>query len=209
MRTALRIAVGILALTGVGASASFYFRDAYNPGFARFPILTGLHVVWGGVYLSLAPFQFVRSVRQRWPGYHRWVGRLLVATGMVVAATALFITLVIPFSDWESVLLSPFAVWFGVALANGYRHIRARRVRRHREWMTRALAIGLAIATMRLIFIPVLILIGSPTDAQVRASSLACFLVAFLLHAVVAELWIRRGRAENYESQGAPATESA
>jgi hypothetical protein len=113
---------------------------------------------------------------------------------MIVGVTALFMTLVIPFSEWESIVLSPFAVWFAVALANGYRHVRAGRIDRHREWMIRALAIGLAIATMRVIFIPMLILIGNPTEEQVTASSLASFAVSFALHALLAELWIRQGR---------------
>lgn len=189
------VLIGLLALIGVGASASFYFREPYNPGFAAFAIPTALHVVLGGIYLALAPFQFVRAIRDRWLGYHRWTGRVLVGMGVVVGLTALFMSLVIPTSGWsERVILSPFAVLFGVALVNGFRHVRAGRIAHHREWMIRAFAVGLAIATMRVLFIPTLIVLGDPTEAQIALSSIASFTAAFVLHVVVAELWIRGSR---------------
>jgi hypothetical protein len=52
-----------------------------------------LHVVLGGVYLVQAPFQFVKRIRSQHLGYHRWAGRLLVAVGLVVGVTALFMRL--------------------------------------------------------------------------------------------------------------------
>jgi hypothetical protein len=59
-----------------------------------------LHVILGGVYLSLAPFQFVQRIRSRWPGYHRRVGRLLVGIGLVAGETGLFMAWIIPFAGW-------------------------------------------------------------------------------------------------------------
>ena len=53
------MAVGFLAL--VGASATHYLQEPYNPGFLRFPTIVALHVVLGGVYL--APLQFVKRIR--------------------------------------------------------------------------------------------------------------------------------------------------
>ena len=102
MRLPLGVVVGLLALVGIGASATHYLQEPYNPGFLRFPTIVALHVVLGGVYLALAPFQFVGRIRSWHLGYHRWVGRLLVAVGLVVGLTALFMGLVIPFSGWGS-----------------------------------------------------------------------------------------------------------
>src|SRR5215207_3503988 len=95
-RWILAVTVGLLASIGVGASAAHYLQEPYNPGFLHFPILVALHVVLGGVYLALAPFQFVRRIRSRHLDYHRWAGRLLVSVGLAVGATALFMGLVIP-----------------------------------------------------------------------------------------------------------------
>jgi uncharacterized membrane protein len=191
----LGVAIGTLAFIGVAASATHYLQEPYNPGFLRFPTIVALHVVLGGVYLAFAPFQFVKRIRSRHPDYHRRAGRLLVAVGLVVGVTALFMGLVIPFSGWpERVVIGLFGGWFLIALVKGFIYIRARRVDLHREWMIRAFAIGLSVATMRLIFVPALIVATAPTDSQIASLSVVSFSAAFVAHAAVAELWIRATR---------------
>jgi uncharacterized membrane protein len=193
MRLALGVAVGFLALVGVGASATHYLQEPYNPGFLRFPTIVALHVLLGGVYLALAPLQLVGRIRSRHLSYHRWAGRLLVAVGLVAGVTALFMGLVIPFSGWgERVIIGLFGSLFLFALVRGFLYVRAGRVALHREWMIRAFAIGLSIATMRLVFVPALIM--TSTHAQITTLAVSSFAAAFVLHAAVAELWIRATR---------------
>jgi uncharacterized membrane protein len=211
VRWTLAVAVGFLALVGVAASATHYLQEPYNPGFLQYPTIVALHVVLGGVYLALAPFQFVKRIRSRHLAYHRWAGRVLVSVGVVVGVTALFMGLVIPFSGWaERVIIGLFGGLFLLALGKGFVHIRAGRVALHREWMIRAFAIALSIATMRLIFIPALLVAADPTDGQIAFVSVASFTAAFVLHASVAELWIRltrQGRtgAAGWKNAGRPA----
>jgi uncharacterized membrane protein YozB (DUF420 family) len=110
----------------------------------------------------------------------------------LVGATALFMRLVIPFSGWiEKVYIGLFGTLFLVTLIKGFVHIRANQVALHREWMIRAFAIALAVATMRLIFIPAFIVVADPTQGQLQTLSAAAFLVAFVVHVSVAEAWIR------------------
>jgi uncharacterized membrane protein len=72
---------------------------------------------------------------------------------------------VIPFSGWkESVYIGHFGTLFLVTPINGFVDIRANQVALHREWTIRAFAIGLAVATMRLTFIPGLIFVADPTQ---------------------------------------------
>ena len=163
----LVLAVGSLALVGIAASATHYLREPYNPGFLEFPVVTALHVVLGGVYLTLAPFQFIRRIRSRHLTYHRRAGRALVAVGLIVGITALLMGLIIPFFGWgERVIIGLFGTVFLVALVNGLVHIRAGRVAFHREWMMRAFAIALSIATQRLIFFPALQTFTDPTKTE-------------------------------------------
>ena len=191
----LGVAVGFLALIGVGASVAHYLQEPYNPGFLDFPTIVAVHVVLGGLYLTLAPFQFVRRIRSRHLAYHRRTGRLLVSIGLVVGATALFMGLVIPFSGWgERVIIGIFGSLFLAALLKGFVHVRAGRVALHREWMIRAFAIALAVATIRLIYIPALLMLGDLTDAQNAVLWDTSFAVAFLVNTSVAELWIRATR---------------
>src|ERR687893_473471 len=204
VRWILAVTVGLLASIGVGASAAHYLQEPYNPGFLDFPTVVALHVVLGGLYLALAPFQFVRRMRSRHLAYHRRVGRLLVAIGVVVGVTALFMGLVIPFSGWpERVVVGLFGSLFLFALVKGYVHVRTGRVALHREWMIRAFAIGLAIATQRVIFFPALMItMSEPTDARFGTLLIAALAAAFVVHASVAETWIRATRRSGAPKAG-------
>ncbi|HKH37193.1 MAG TPA: DUF2306 domain-containing protein [Rubrobacter sp.] len=195
-RWMLAVTVGLLASIGVGASAVHYLQEPYNPGFLDFPTIVALHVILGGVYLTLAPFQFVKGIRSRHLTYHRWTGRLLVAIGVVVGVTALFMGLVIPKAGWpERVVIGFFGGLFLIALVKGCLHVRAGRVALHREWMIRAFAVGLAIATARLIFFPALLITtADPTDGLFGTLLVVALAVAFVLNASAAELWIRATR---------------
>jgi uncharacterized membrane protein len=195
VRLPLAAVVGFLAFVGVAASATFYLREPANEGFLDFPTVLALHVVLGAFYLLFAPFQFVKRIRSRHLGYHRRMGRILVAVGVVVGVTALFIGLVIPFSGWaEGVLIALFGSLFVFALGKGFVHVRAGRVALHREWMIRAFAIALAIATQRLIFIPSLLVVGDPTHGQIVTLSIAAWSAALVVHSSLAEAWIRLTR---------------
>jgi uncharacterized membrane protein len=203
--SSLSAAVALLALVGVAASATHYLQEPYNPGFLRFPTVVALHVVLGGVYLALAPFQFVKRIRSRHLGYHRRAGRGLVAVGVVVGVTALFMGLVIPKGGWpERVVIGLFGTVFLVALVKGFVHVRAGRVSLHREWMIRAFAIGLAIATTRLIFFPALLFtMTDPTDRRFGTLLAVALAVAFVVHASVPEVWVRATRRRNVSAAGA------
>lgn len=203
MRWLMGIVVGVLALIGIGASVSHYLVEPYNPGFVEYRTVTASHVVLGAVFLALAPFQFVRPIRARWPGYHRRVGRFLVAIGAVIGLAGLFIVLVFPTAgNPQRAVILPFGLFFLYALGRGVVAVRARRIADHREWMIRAFALGLSIATMRVISVPAMIVIGNPTDRQIAFFAVGSFAVAILLHAAAAEIWIRRTRGPAPERGG-------
>jgi Predicted membrane protein (DUF2306) len=200
VRTLLAIVVTVLVAIGAATSVAYFQHPLFNPRFAEFPSIARLHVVLGGAYLTLAPLQFLTGSRRRALGYHRWAGRSLVAVAAVVGATATFITIVIPGGGWlERMLVGPFAIFFLVALGMSVLHIRARRVAPHREWMIRAFAIGLGITTQRVLFVVfAIVLIGhKPARDEIVFLMSLSFTVAFVLHATLAEMWIRAGRSRN------------
>jgi len=157
----LGILVAFLAITGVGASIFYFLREPTNPQFLDYPNITLLHVIPGGIYLGLAPLQFLGQIRSRWLGYHRLAGRFLASIGLVVGVSAVFLALVIPSGRWEQVINGFFGTLFVISLVKGVVYIRAGQIDLHREWMIRAFAIGLGTATMRLLFIPALIRVCS------------------------------------------------
>jgi uncharacterized membrane protein len=191
----LGVAVGILAILGV-ASAGLHFASApFNPAFTRHPWITGTHVVLGGIYLALAPFQFVRRIRDRFLTYHRWAGRVLASMGILVGGSALFLGLVIPLGgNPERVVIGAFGGFFLLALLLGVTRVRQGRIDEHREWMIRAFAVGLSIATMRLLLLPALMIADNASDQQVIWIFVSAFMAAFAAHLVVAELLVRKTR---------------
>lgn len=196
----MTILVIFLMQVGLGAVVMHFLRAPYNPGFAEFPGVTIMHVVLGGVFVLLAPFQFVASIRQRCLAYHRWAGRVLVLVGAIVGLTAIFMAVVIPFSgNPERLINGSFGLIFLTCIWKAVTAIRRRDVRAHRQWMTRAMAMGLAPATMRLLFIPgVMLLKPAASDVATLAMiSIISFSVAFPLHLLVAEAWIRTRHRAN------------
>lgn len=193
--TTLTSIVGLLSVLGVIFTITFLIRGGANEGFEEYPAVTSAHVIPGLIYMALAPLQFLRPIRQRYPAYHRWSGRILAATGLVLGAAALFIAIVFPYSGpAEQVIVGAFAVFFLISIVRGVTEARRAQYALHREWMMRAFAIGLSIVTMRLIFIPILIAVGGPIREEAEFYSILAFTIAFVVHALFAEFWIRYTR---------------
>ena len=112
------------------------------------PLPLVLHIVSASVYSVLGAFQFSAGFRRRRPGWHRVAGRLLVVLGLVVALSALWLTLFTPYFEGSGALYQAFRLVFGSAMVLsivlGFLAIRRRDVARHRAWMIRAYAIALA-----------------------------------------------------------------
>jgi len=114
---------------------------------------------------------------------------------IILGMARLFLGAVIPSSGLpEQVVTGAFGIFFLISIVKGYRYARTKDFSRHRGWMIRAFAIGFSIVTMRLIFIPILIAIGNPIEADAVRYSIVSFMIAFVLHSTVAELWIRYTR---------------
>ena len=192
---ALPFIIGFLALSGIGGSIFFFTHEPNNQGFIDYPNITNFHVIPGAIYLVLAPFQFSETLRKRSLNTQRFAGRGLSAIGLVVGATALFLGLIVPYSGVsEQLVIGFFGVLFLFSIVRGFLYIRSKEIALHREWMMRAFAIGLSIATMRLIFIPALIIVGNPTRQETEMLSIIAFTIAFVLHCSIAEIWIRTTR---------------
>jgi uncharacterized membrane protein len=119
--------------------------------FAASPIPLVVHIVAAVVYAVLGAFQFSGRLRRRHPGWHRRAGRVLVALGLAVAFSGLWMTLAYPRKDgtgeilWAARLLVSSGM--GASLLLGVVAIRNRDIAGHRAWMTRAYALALGAGT--------------------------------------------------------------
>lgn len=127
---------------------------ALIPADARFPVppvALVTHIIGAAAYALVGAFQFVPRLRRRHPAWHRRTGRVLTVAGLVVAASALWMTVYYAPKPGTGDLLFLFRLLFGSAMAVclvlGFAAIRRRDIAAHRAWMVRAYALGLAAGT--------------------------------------------------------------
>lgn len=122
-----------------------------NPRITASPLPVIVHIVTAIAYAVLGAFQFSTALRRRRPGWHRAAGRILVLLGLVVALSALWMTLFYPHQPSAGELGYLFRLAFGSGMAAsivlGFAAIRRGDVTRHRAWMTRAYALALGAGT--------------------------------------------------------------
>jgi len=164
--------------------------------FARHPLLTMAHIIPGLLFMALGPLQFVRTLRSRRPGLHRWSGRVFMGSGLTIGATALVMAPGAIGGVSETAATILFAAVFLFSLVQAFLSIRRGKTALHREWMIRAFAIGLAVATARPIM-AAFFATSSITHLTPRDFFGTAFWLAFTIHLIAAEIWINYTRPEN------------
>jgi hypothetical protein len=158
-----RVKIVLLVLCVIGAIAVLrrlsVFAVPPTPGAGRFPGLDEhftakegailLHIVPALLFVLLVPLQFTPSLRRRYPRLHRWTGRLLMLTGIVIGTSALWLSTRPVGGLAEASATMFFACCFLFSLGKAWWHIRHKRIELHREWVTRMTAIALGVATTR------------------------------------------------------------
>jgi uncharacterized membrane protein len=183
------------------SDTTFNQLAALDDIFARYPVLTLLHILPALVFAVLAPLQFSQPLRERYLRWHRLNGRILLVCGLVVGVTALVMSFGMPAIGGvnQATATTFFAIFFLIALGKAYRHILRGEVTQHREWMIRTFSIALAVATIR----PIIAVFFATS----RFSGLTpyeffgiAFWIGFVLHLIVAEVWINRTRPQPVKS---------
>jgi len=119
--------------------------------FADFPLPLIVHIVGAATYLVVGTLQFVPRFRRRHMAWHRRTGRVLAVAGLMVAGSALWMTLLYAEKPGTGSLLYVLRLVFAAAmiacLVLGVTTVRRGDVVAHRAWMIRAYAIGIAAGT--------------------------------------------------------------
>lgn len=138
-----------------------------TPDNARFfaaPMPVVLHIICSLIYSVLGAFQFSPGILGRNPGWHRVAGKIVGCSGMVVALSGVWMTLIYPVAkptgvaQFDSPSLNVIRLVVGAYMACfivlGYVAIRKRNIAHHRAWMIRSYALGLGAGTQVLTHIP-------------------------------------------------------
>ncbi|MHA6782033.1 DUF2306 domain-containing protein [Pseudonocardia saturnea] len=124
-----------------------------NARIADSPAPLVIHVVAAGVFAVVGAFQFPARLRRRHRTWHRRAGRVLVAAGLLVAGSGIWMTLFYPDAPggdllWTARLVAGSAA--AVSLVLGFTAVRRRDFPAHRAWMIRAYALSVAAGTQTL-----------------------------------------------------------
>lgn len=160
---------------------------ALDVGFARHRGLTLTHILPGALFLGLASLQFAPNFRKKHLRLHRWSGRVLVVSGVVIGVTALVMSYKMNIGGPnETAATTLFAIVFLICLTKAYWHIRRKQVARHREWMIRAYGVGLGVATTR----PIVGMFFAFRRLTPHEFFGIAFWLGFTITFLVAEAWI-------------------
>lgn len=193
----------MLAIAGLGSIADLVRPllsptalaqvEEYDHGFAEHSLLTLLHVVSGALFIVLAPFQFSASIRARALQFHRWSGRILIGAGLMSGITGLLLSVPFRFTGPSaSLAVIVFGPIFLVSLLLAYNAIRQGNTTRHREWMIRAFAVAIGVATVRVVGL--ILFLTAVTPFVLLGIS---FWAGWTINASIAEWWIRHSRPVN------------
>ena len=175
----------------------------FDRWFVAHPALTLFHVIPGGIFLTLAPFQFSSRIRTRHVRFHRWSGRVIVLAALPAGLSGLLLGALFPYGGpaAASAVFVAGALLLA-ALIQGFIAIRRRDVTRHREWMIRMFSIGIGIATIRV----VALVLFAITHARVETLAGLSFWIGWVFSFGAAELWIRHTRPQRVALRDATVT---
>jgi uncharacterized membrane protein len=143
---AIPVIAGAFRLVELAGGTSALPPDAR---YAATPLPVVLHVLCATVFAILGALQFAPRLRRS--AWHRMAGRVLVAAGLGVALSALWLNQYFPRASATREVLYPLRLVFGVAMVVtivlGFLAARRRDFTRHRAWMIRSYAIGLVAGT--------------------------------------------------------------
>jgi uncharacterized membrane protein len=159
-------------------------------GFVQNPLLTLIHILPALLFVLLGPLQFVKSFRARSPQGHRWIGRIVLCSGVIVGFSGIIMGFKMAISGVsETAAITFFGILFLFSLLKAYLHIRHQHIVLHRQWMIRAFVLGMAVTTTRLI-VGVFFATSPLTGLTARDFFGTALWLGFTIHLIAAEVWI-------------------
>lgn len=200
----LPILTGSMQLITINAGLSGAEVPADSVHYVNAPIPIVVHIITGIIFSILGPFQLTSSLGNRKMKYHRIAGSIFVISGLITAITALWLNQYLPPVGGTSKYLSNvfFGIGLIVSLLLALRAILHRNVMIHRAWMIRAYAIGLGVATQRLLLIPWFLIYGIPEGETLGLLIWICWLINLGVAEWAIQLLSKRVRNKN--KPGAP-----
>lgn len=164
----LLLTLGMVSIALGASQLNDISNGKASNSYLSMPLPVVLHIAFGIIFNLLAPFQFVATLRERYPKLHRLMGRFLVISAIFVTLSALWMNHYYP--SYGGLLKYSGIVAYNVILLGSLyfaiKNVLQRNIPKHRKWMIRAVAVSLAPATQRVIIIPMYIFWGEKVNTD-------------------------------------------
>ncbi len=165
-----------------------------DDGFLKNPWLTLIHILPALLFVLLGPLQFVKSIRAKSPNLHRWIGRIVLVSGVVIGISGIIMGFKMAISGVsETAVITLFGTLFLFSLLKAYSHVRLGNIVLHREWMIRGFALGMAVAVTRFI-VGIFFATSFLTDLTPPDFFGTALWLGFTIQLIAAEVWINYTR---------------
>ena len=153
---------GLTALRGDFHGWSKFISHGYVTGDRMGNFAVAMHIVSAVVIMLAGAVQLVPAVRNRFPTFHRWNGRIYMLTAVTLSAAGLYMTWIRGsvggLLDHVIASLGAILIWLCAGMA--LRYALARDFKSHRRWALRFFLVASASWFFRLMFFLYLLVFG-------------------------------------------------
>lgn len=143
------IAIGLYAVLPYLAFDPLLSRIPLNELFPSHRLWLSFHAIPSGLALIIGPFQFIPTVRIRWPKAHRIAGRVYLCCILLGSIAAIFSTIMTTAGFAAEIGFSLLILSWLYSAFHAYRAARQRRFADHHVWMIRNYALTFAAVLLR------------------------------------------------------------
>lgn len=130
-------------------NAIVYFFGYRNPRFSGNEFWFVIHIAGAACSLFLGPIQFWKSIRTRYPRFHRISGRIYIIGSLAAAITAFRLALIFDCVGCRYSLI-PLSILFFFTTTMAWYAIRQRNITAHKQFMVRSYVCALAFVFVRM-----------------------------------------------------------
>jgi tetratricopeptide (TPR) repeat protein len=188
---------GLTALRGDFHRWSKFITHGWIPGDTMGNFAIAMHVGSAVVIMLAGALQLIPQVRNRFPAFHRWNGRIYMLTAVTLSAAGLYMTWIRgSIGDFPQHLGSSIgAVLIWICAAMALRYAMARDFKTHRRWALRLFLVASAAWFFRIAFFLTLLIFQGPVgfDPTTFTGPFITFMnfAQYLVPLAVLELYLR------------------
>ena len=158
---------GLFRLIELGLNTGLDFMPE-NPRVQSAPAPVVFHIVFSFLFCIVGAFQFLPSIRNNFPQWHRRSGWVIVVSGIVSTLSGMWMAYYYTFPDsLQGNLLYVVRIVVGITMTMcivfGLLSVLQKQIAYHQAWMIRAYALGVGAGTQGFILTSWMIAVGEPS----------------------------------------------